>query len=257
MTDPTTALFEEYNTLLCSQHFVTEDLDYSILKNHITFFEKLDSISNSAVSIFDLHKRDHVYLSPKHAQLFGWDIERAIKEGVSYTNSFYHPDDLVQQLQAGIYFLKMGMEIAVADMKDFKLLMEYRLKNAEGVYVRVIEQQLLLESDKHGNIWLALGILDLSPNNDLEGPFQCRAINSKTGELYHFPPEELKTQTDLSKREIEILQLISKGLISKQIADKLYISVNTVNTHRQRIIEKLGVSNTAEALNYIKRLGEM
>jgi DNA-binding CsgD family transcriptional regulator len=43
--------------------------------------------------------------------------------------------------------------------------------------------------------------------------------------------------------------------ISKQIADKLFLSVNTVNTHRQRIIEKLNVSNTAEAVQYAGRLG--
>jgi DNA-binding CsgD family transcriptional regulator len=44
--------------------------------------------------------------------------------------------------------------------------------------------------------------------------------------------------------------LLASGLISKQIADKLFISVNTVNTHRQRIIEKLDVTNTAEAVKY-------
>ncbi|MDO9040407.1 MAG: LuxR C-terminal-related transcriptional regulator, partial [Bacteroidota bacterium] len=59
----------------------------------------------------------------------------------------------------------------------------------------------------------------------------------------------------LSFREQEILQSLAKGLISKQIADKLFISVNTVNTHRQRIIEKLNVSNTAEAVQYAGRLG--
>jgi len=55
--------------------------------------------------------------------------------------------------------------------------------------------------------------------------------------------------------DCKILQMIAKGLISKQIADKLYISVNTVNTHRQRIIEKLNVSNTYEAIQYGHRHG--
>lgn len=255
MTDQTTYLFEEYSKILNSQHFVPDDLDYSILAKHITFFNNLDFISNSAISILDLHKMDHVFLSPKHEQLFGWDIKRAHNEGVAYTNSFFHPDDIIQQLQAGIYFLKMGFELPTNETKDFKLLMEYRLKKSDSNYVRVVEQQMLLENDIHGNNWLALGILDLSPNHDVEAPFQCRAINTRTGELYHFPPEELKTQIDLSKREIEILKLISKGLISKQIADKLFISVNTVNTHRQRIIEKLGVNNTIEALNYLRVCG--
>nr|NQU92623.1 helix-turn-helix transcriptional regulator [Bacteroidota bacterium] len=75
--------------------------------------------------------------------------------------------------------------------------------------------------------------------------------NFKTGELYHFPIiEKRKDLKSLTKREKEILNLLATGLISKQIADRLYISINTVNTHRQRIIEKLDLTNTAEAVNY-------
>jgi len=69
--------------------------------------------------------------------------------------------------------------------------------------------------------------------------------------LYHFPIiEKRKDLKSLTKREKEILNLLATGLISKQIADRLYISINTVNTHRQRIIEKLDLTNTAEAVNY-------
>lgn len=95
--------------------------------------------------------------------------------------------------------------------------------------------------------------MDLSPDQDLQSLCRYRLVNSKTGELYHFPKET--PTSNLSLREQEILQLLSKGLISKQIADKLYISVNTVNTHRQRIIEKLNVSNTTEAVQYALCIG--
>ena len=46
---------------------------------------------------------------------------------------------------------------------------------------------------------------------------------------------------DLSAREIEVLVLITKGLINKEIADKLNISLTTVITHRKNIVEKLGI----------------
>lgn len=51
----------------------------------------------------------------------------------------------------------------------------------------------------------------------------------------------------LSEREKEILRCIRKGLSSKEIAAALYISVNTVNRHRQNILEKLSVGNSIEA----------
>jgi DNA-binding NarL/FixJ family response regulator len=53
----------------------------------------------------------------------------------------------------------------------------------------------------------------------------------------------------LSKRENEILQLLSKGLLYKEIADQLTISVATVRQHIHKIYEKLHVQNRTEAIN--------
>jgi DNA-binding NarL/FixJ family response regulator len=49
----------------------------------------------------------------------------------------------------------------------------------------------------------------------------------------------------VTDREIEIIRHIALGLSNKQIADKLYLSTHTVNTHRRNLMNKLGVSNTA------------
>lgn len=50
---------------------------------------------------------------------------------------------------------------------------------------------------------------------------------------------------ELSAREIEVLVLITKGLINKEIADKLNISLTTVITHRKNITEKLGIKSVS------------
>lgn len=49
----------------------------------------------------------------------------------------------------------------------------------------------------------------------------------------------------LTKREVQVLQLISKAMSNKQIASQLFISYQTVSVHRKNIMRKLGVSNTA------------
>ena len=59
----------------------------------------------------------------------------------------------------------------------------------------------------------------------------------------------------LSRREVEILGLVAVGLASREIADRLFISVATVNNHRQRILEKMQVRNSAEAVRYASELG--
>jgi DNA-binding NarL/FixJ family response regulator len=59
----------------------------------------------------------------------------------------------------------------------------------------------------------------------------------------------------LSKREIEVLDCLSRNMTTYQIASELYISENTVKTHVRHIFEKLEVSNRSEAVLKAKELG--
>lgn len=61
-------------------------------------------------------------------------------------------------------------------------------------------------------------------------------------------PEE--NERDLSAREIEVLALVAKGYINKEIADKLNISLTTVITHRKNITEKLGIKSVSGLTMY-------
>jgi DNA-binding NarL/FixJ family response regulator len=54
----------------------------------------------------------------------------------------------------------------------------------------------------------------------------------------------------LSERENEIITLIAEGLTNVQIADQLFLSTHTINTHRKNIMSKLGVKNTAGIVMY-------
>ncbi|OFX26296.1 MAG: hypothetical protein A2033_18030 [Bacteroidetes bacterium GWA2_31_9] len=244
---------QQYFEILSSQVFIPEDLDYSILDSHIKILENLNVVENSAISIFDLYQKKHIYLSLRFETIFGFNIKDAQLDGNEYFEKKVHPDDNFDAMRIGSYFLNIAFSLPIADRKYYKLINDYRIKNAQNNYVRVIEQFQALELDKHGNIWLALCIMDLSPNQDISLPLQNKVINSKTGEIFHFSEEYKKIV--LSKREIEILDLISDGLISKEIADNLFISVHTVNTHRQKIIEKLNVKNSHEAIKMAKKYG--
>ncbi len=59
----------------------------------------------------------------------------------------------------------------------------------------------------------------------------------------------------LSKREIEVVQLIKEGLSSKEIAKSLTISLKTVEVHRYNILRKLNLKNTASLVNFINAQG--
>lgn len=58
----------------------------------------------------------------------------------------------------------------------------------------------------------------------------------------------------LTKREIEIIKLIAEGLTSQQMADKLFISPRTVETHRANLMKKVGVRNAIELVKKVESL---
>ena len=58
----------------------------------------------------------------------------------------------------------------------------------------------------------------------------------------------------ISERELEVLQLVEKGLSNQNIADRIYVSTNTVKTHLKHIYEKLGVANRTQAVKKARDL---
>lgn len=61
--------------------------------------------------------------------------------------------------------------------------------------------------------------------------------------------------TTLTPREIEVLRLIGSGMSNQEIADKLYVSINTVKNHVHNILEKLGLPNRRKAVKYARENG--
>ena len=64
----------------------------------------------------------------------------------------------------------------------------------------------------------------------------------------------LVAQLELSKRELEILNLLARGYSNQEIATKLFVSVSTVKTHIQNLFEKLDVKRRIQAVEKAKRL---
>ncbi len=71
--------------------------------------------------------------------------------------------------------------------------------------------------------------------------------------LHHYlsdQKKEKKEQKVLSKREMEVLQLFAEGMTNRQMADKLFISVRTVETHKNNIMKKINLKNTVDLVKF-------
>ena len=155
-----------------------------------------------------------------------------------------HPDDLevVRRIDKKVWeFLDTLPE---EEKLAYKYIYEMRVLD-RGKYVRMIYQTRLL-AFKDDN-FLAMGMIDLAPEQSTNTSVRFQIKNCLTDEVVPFT---IETATDvlLTPREREILALAKEGMFSKEISEKLNISIHTVNRHRQNILEKLQVDNMIEAV---------
>jgi DNA-binding CsgD family transcriptional regulator len=67
--------------------------------------------------------------------------------------------------------------------------------------------------------------------------------------------ERKREDLHITRRELEILELIAQGLSNREIAEKLYVSENTVKTHSSRVFDKLGARRRTQAVQLGKEFG--
>jgi DNA-binding NarL/FixJ family response regulator len=67
---------------------------------------------------------------------------------------------------------------------------------------------------------------------------------------YVEPSGKQDPEAELTKRELEVLQLIAEGLTDQEIADKIFLSIRTINWHRANLISKTGSKNTVNLITY-------
>lgn len=229
-------------------------LDYSKIDKHAGLLQKLSDIGNSGTGIFDLNKKQVIFYSSNFGNHLGYEQSDYGTNGQQFFTGKLHPEDAMKCSLNGVSMLKLLSNMSESEKLNHKMVTEYRMLNAENRYVRLIEQYQVLELDVRGQIWLMFNIVDISPNQNEHEESTSKLLNFRTGQIISMD-DGLKLQVELTNREIEILQLVKDGLLSKEISDKLSISVHTVNTHRQRFLEKLGANNSMEAVIFASKYG--
>jgi DNA-binding NarL/FixJ family response regulator len=79
------------------------------------------------------------------------------------------------------------------------------------------------------------------------GTYLSSLISDQIAEIM---ADKNKPETPLTKREFSVLQLLSEGKSSREIAELLFISIHTVNSHRSNIMRKLNLRKTADLVKY-------
>ncbi|MBD1384767.1 response regulator transcription factor [Mucilaginibacter rigui] len=97
-------------------------------------------------------------------------------------------------------------------------------------------------------IWLAVKLMKPKVNT----VFVEKEVIVKTNDF--ILDEQELARLGLSKRELEVLQLMAEGLSNHQIAERLFVSLNTIKTHSAKVFEKLEVQRRTQAVDKAKKL---
>ena len=207
-----------------------------IAQEYISYMKILEQAGSFAVFLSD--KFGHYYYVTEYVTE---DIQASDELNIE---KLVHPDDLkvVRRIDKKVWeFLDTLPE---EEKLTYKYIYEMRVLD-RGKYVRMIYQMRIL-AFKDDN-FLGMGIIDLAPEQSANTSVRFQIKNCLTDEIVPFA---IETATDalLTPREREILALAKEGMFSKEISEKLNISIHTVNRHRQNILEKLQVDNMIEAI---------
>ncbi|WP_026712224.1 response regulator transcription factor [Flavobacterium filum] len=208
-------------------------------------------------------KKIRIYLADDHQVLID-GILAVLKtnpkiEVVGYSLNGMNLVDTVHQKKADILIMDINMPqkdgievlkefsdkgfsckvIVLSSYDDFKLIKEVLKLGASGYLSKQCAGDSIMEAIES----VAAG-QDYFSKNIQEKIFSSLTGNTSASENYEI------TNTLLTDRELEILKLISMEYSGKEIGEELFISANTVETHRKNLIKKLNVKNTIGLVKY-------
>ena len=233
--------------------------DNPSLEKHIEKIIELDAFMPYNSTFFCITNTQNLafeYISKNLTACLGMDREELKAKGMKYLWSKMHPDDLEVWLEALNELMNFTLnEIPVSERNKMSYTWNYRLKNSKDEYVNVIQNTTPLEFDNNNKPIIGLAHYTVLSNHiEMQVCASAKILNDNNEfETVYFNNFSQKLLSDgISNRERDIIRLLVLNYSSKEIAKRLNITANTVDTHRRNILKKLKVSSTGEIIGMLK-----
>ncbi|MBP6532298.1 MAG: PAS domain-containing protein [Bacteroidia bacterium] len=224
--------------------------EQSYIENRSSLLHSLNNQSREIILVSDLKQKRNVFCSQSIEKMLGWTQNDFINGGWAFAMSLTHPDDAERiAVQFKKEIEKRTRVKFTHDHEPFKY--EYRKRHKNGSWLNIISETQILERDENQQIQYLISFLkDVTTSKSetkIETDLVDYLVNNEIINL--LVPGKVKTtknSVSLSKREIEILQLVRKGLSTKEISDILNLKITSINSYRKNLMLKMNVKNTAE-----------
>ncbi|HQH18224.1 MAG TPA: LuxR C-terminal-related transcriptional regulator [Bacteroidales bacterium] len=215
-------------------------VEKKVKKEAFTFLpEDILNSANTLIHIDDLEARKMVYGNDKFEEILGFTAAEVIEMEHEYIQKYYHPDDLVK-IPEIIDFFKGN--------KNNKHTTLFRVKHKNGEWVYFITTRSLLNIDSNQNRFVVSVSINVTEQID------CGLKHEEYNKI-----RKAERNRDViekfTNREKEIISLFASGHTNTQVAEKLFLSIKTVDNHRTNILRKSEARNIAELINFVKDIG--
>jgi hypothetical protein len=214
--------------------------------------EELMEENDQFFSLGDMGQMKFLFNSKRSTQMIGIAPEEL---NPGHFTQIIHPEDEDKLGWARTQIFKLEKEIFMDKKGSGIMAYSFKLRNPVGAYNNFLIQDYLFFSPIPYKV---VFLVQIYSNIDWY-KIRKQKFNRYLGRdlsRFRFPDEELLNMgSGFSDREMEILKLIESGLGSKEIADKLFLSVHTVNTHRRNILEKSGKAQISDLIYELMEKG--
>lgn len=230
-------------------------------KEHINQFKRF-AIGNYFWFLADATRGICLAVGGKLEEIVGINQDNFVSKTFEELLNRTHPEDLTNLFAFTNYWLSFIYQIPLEKRTQFRPTIYIRHKNINDLYRWCMVQYGTHLADENGNILVGLTLVTDISHIKTEGPAMMSIVDIENEYCQHFYCEAdnqlIESSKDIPKlsvREIEVLNLLSIGMSSKQIAYELNISIKTVDNHRQNMLHKTSSKSSGELISFAIKTG--
>ncbi|MCW3160220.1 LuxR C-terminal-related transcriptional regulator [Chryseobacterium oryctis] len=202
------------------------------------------SLISSYFFLFDCFENKIIFSNSSFEVITGY---KCADFTLDFLLSIIHPDDLDYFFECEKRGLEFTNKLSFNEHFKFILNYTYRIRISDGTYIGISQQCKGIEVNTRGHLTKTLVNHRVLPEYTTRQDSDYK-IFDKTKNIF----VDADNCYNLTKRELEVVHLVGEGLSSEQIADKLFLSKNTIITHRRNILNKTNSSSFLELLKKMR-----
>ncbi|SHL07118.1 response regulator transcription factor [Chryseobacterium polytrichastri] len=221
-------------------------------KKYLEALKGLARISFGCVFILDFVNEKIEFLSENPSLFSGLRSSEVEKLGYDFYRKFTKADDLKVLMKVANVGFKFFECLSLEEKKTYSITYDFHVTNASNSDVLINHKMIPIEISENGDISKMVCLVSYS-QNQTAGNICIQSNTSETYWTYNLLTGKWKEEhkITLKIREIEIIRFYLQGLKIEEIAQRLYLSPDTVKFHRRKLFEKIGVNNITEAISYV------